>query len=780
MQHEANPFAKLIPRRLDQDEGDQKEQQCMISYLACLLNPTCARCISSLQDENVDWFYENNPDCDKGLMHLTEHEKCTDLSMPGQEFQKAKSMFCLTYDTCKSTDEDFVDEGDDAAYYEGEDDDDKEGVDCDNLTECKWEGMHLPLLGNGMCNREACYNTVICNYDGGDCCEDTCTGNTFAECGVDGYACVNPKSANCTSALTSSCIDDDSSDENVKPKPKMVCNSTDEKLLKLSMFDSWGNGWGDGEENRLVIQSVTHSGNDEDYTYHLDEGHKGYDVMCLAPGCYSAKIGSGGQWSQYHSWSVTAGSSSVTIAKGGAPVDCNFSVGGYFCDTTCTNDNSDEDKAMDEDLKKCVETKCPIQIGECAADHTSCALCLKDDTLPFCVTNFQFNAVVNCMICSCFAEEETKGCEDAANKRKDFKCTSEQTTQGTAALAKYSTCTNVDQTLAIFKDWDENRFGRLDEFEACAHSFAKDGKGKALECMNILASIVRDPISEDEKDNSMIATIANMLYTDPEGVCDCTVAANTLCPDCDKFSHFKILMHETLDACNSVDEVDCASWEEFSTPCKEKLHAVFGSVDFSQERQCAYVSNDCGGVGAFPTFRHLDCEGEISKESWDFFKYLNTGCQHQQHVPTMAPAPAYTSPTITSSPINNVVPTPYTPSQPTRRPTKPYVPPSDGKHDNGGSSPSSNSSSSSGSGSDSHSGRILWSVLLMGGVIGGYVFYKRRARTFTYSYHRPPAATQADGNYMGATDLFAGLNVNPMSVDATSYEPVMVPGGEKL
>jgi len=360
---------------------------------------------------------------------------------------------------------------------------------------------------------------------------------------------------------------------------------------------------------------------------------------------------------------------------------------------------------------------------------------------------------------------------------KSFKCTSEQTTMGTTALAKYTTCTNVDQTLAIIKHWDEDRFGRLDEFEACAHSFAKDGKGKALDCMNILASIVRDPEpqNEDELDNGAVETIANMLYTDPEGICDCTVEANKICPDCDKFSHFKILMHETLDACNSVDEVDCASWEEFATPCKEKLHAAFGSVDFSQEKQCAYVANDCGGVGAFPTFRRLDCDGEISKESWDFFQYLMKGCQNQRYAPTKAPV-ARIIQKPSSSPVA-VVPNPYTPPAPIARPTKPYVPPPDGKHSNGDISPSSTSSDSS-----SSSGRIVWTGLLMGVAIGGYIFYKRRARTFTYAYHRPPTSTQVTGggNYMGGSDLFAGLSVNSMSVDSTSYEPVIVPGGEVL
>ena len=41
------------------------------------------------------------------------------------------------------------------------------------------------------------YNTMACNWDGGDCCEDTCEAETLAyECGVIGYACLDPSSSN--------------------------------------------------------------------------------------------------------------------------------------------------------------------------------------------------------------------------------------------------------------------------------------------------------------------------------------------------------------------------------------------------------------------------------------------------------------------------------------------------------------------------------------------------------------------------------------------------------
>jgi hypothetical protein len=48
-------------------------------------------------------------------------------------------------------------------------------------------------IGDGMCNPE--YNTAECNYDGGDCCKDSCdTIHSFYQCGlgVDSFVCRDP------------------------------------------------------------------------------------------------------------------------------------------------------------------------------------------------------------------------------------------------------------------------------------------------------------------------------------------------------------------------------------------------------------------------------------------------------------------------------------------------------------------------------------------------------------------------------------------------------------
>ena len=46
-------------------------------------------------------------------------------------------------------------------------------------------------VGDGFC--DAVYNTADCNFDGGDCCADTCTAPS--NCGTTVYACLDPASA---------------------------------------------------------------------------------------------------------------------------------------------------------------------------------------------------------------------------------------------------------------------------------------------------------------------------------------------------------------------------------------------------------------------------------------------------------------------------------------------------------------------------------------------------------------------------------------------------------
>jgi len=48
-------------------------------------------------------------------------------------------------------------------------------------------------IGDAYCDHNAGYNTMACNWDGGDCCESSCLQEVAAyDCGVVGYMCMDP------------------------------------------------------------------------------------------------------------------------------------------------------------------------------------------------------------------------------------------------------------------------------------------------------------------------------------------------------------------------------------------------------------------------------------------------------------------------------------------------------------------------------------------------------------------------------------------------------------
>ena len=67
-----------------------------------------------------------------------------------------------------------------------------------SLADCESEVEDFYFVGDGWCDDEGGYNTPECNYDGGDCCEETCQENKLNECGSNdflpngGYLCLDP------------------------------------------------------------------------------------------------------------------------------------------------------------------------------------------------------------------------------------------------------------------------------------------------------------------------------------------------------------------------------------------------------------------------------------------------------------------------------------------------------------------------------------------------------------------------------------------------------------
>ena len=58
-----------------------------------------------------------------------------------------------------------------------------------DYSDCR--AQHRCYIGDGYCDGGS-YNTPECNYDGGDCCEDTCTNSSSNACNLSPFDCVDP------------------------------------------------------------------------------------------------------------------------------------------------------------------------------------------------------------------------------------------------------------------------------------------------------------------------------------------------------------------------------------------------------------------------------------------------------------------------------------------------------------------------------------------------------------------------------------------------------------
>jgi len=163
--------------------------------------------------------------------------------------------------------------------------------------------------------------------------------------------------------------------------------------------------------------------------------------------------------------------------------------------------------------------------------------------------------------------------------------------KGSDAVLTFGGCTNFDQVSLLVKNYDSNKFGLLDQFESCAHSFSASpdhGGHTALGCMQILVNAMNGADEGEEMDEA-IAALADLLYNNAGDFCDCAAKASADCPLCSSFVHVKTLLFESLDACNSLDGIDCDAWAEFQKPCEKKIIDQFGAVDFTDSDICKFA-----------------------------------------------------------------------------------------------------------------------------------------------------------------------------------------------
>ena len=573
--------------------------------MKCVSDKECFKCYDTLRTQGVDWATVNPwAPCSDVLTFLNKGGFCKNFT-PGKA---SHDMFCNTFDSCVVWTAD-AKKDNKKKKDDGNDDSENnvvEKLDCASLSSCNWEGMHTAFLGDGKCHDFECYNTEVCNYDGGDCCEDTCDLSVpyqYSDCGGDGYYCRNPNSKMCDPNLELDCVASESEDE----EDVIDCEDGAKPYL-IQMYDSWGDGW----DNAFL--KISSQENGEVYNGQLETGEQGSESICLEKGCYQVSCG-GGIWGNEVAWEVHQGTagSGPPLAYGGAPMDCEFSIGANTCENTCTGISEksyDATRTSYDKLFSCISDTCMVQLGICKGDE-DCLPCLDDKTPEYCRTNDNYNSLVDCTLCNCVpkkpdycAEKKTssmlvprkKPIEIERPEEKESNsgaCNPEQTLQGSSAVLQYSTCSDIEQGKALIMNWDENNFGPLDEFESCSHTFKNDyahGGKKALDCMRILETIANEHDVELRED---IWSIANSLYHEAEKFCECASQSNDLCPSCDSFNHFKILLHESLDACMALDEIDCAAWAEFYQPCKDNMYDKFGKIDFDNKAQCKCLEIYC-------------------------------------------------------------------------------------------------------------------------------------------------------------------------------------------
>ena len=477
------------------EEDPDQERYCDIAFMECLGHPKCTACFKSMETQNIDWsIVAPKSACDDVLDALIAKAGfCDDLRVDTPE----RKTFCNTFDSCVIWKDD-----DDSNLS---DDDDKGEIDCDSLTSCEFDGMKPSYIGDGVCHEfiGGCYNSAICNYDGGDCCVDTCTNTTdLVGCGSDGYFCRDPKSENCVT-----CKKD--SDKPVDPiKPSYANCTADSTPYRLLQFDSFGDGW---DKTEMMISDKGGSRSGPLYDGRLEEGSEGLTYICLSnkPACYNVQL-FGGFWGNEVSWQIKPMKTGAPdIAAGGAPMNCDFPVAGSTCANTCTgranvDPKEDEKYHTYHKMAKCIGDKCIIQLGMCMNDLV-CNSCLGDTTPAYCLASDEFNALGFCTECNCVedidAEEKKQFCEKKSREKHENQdggdddvdphkggvraCSFDDFIKGSDAVIKYSECSGVDTVSALLTNFDPDNFGMLDAFETCASEYkaSRYGKSVSLRCV---------------------------------------------------------------------------------------------------------------------------------------------------------------------------------------------------------------------------------------------------------------------------------------------------------
>jgi hypothetical protein len=153
--HVPSTSAMIANRRL--------QSPCDFAFLSCLPNEDCLECFEQLGAKDINWAaVTTETSCSDVIDILVKSGHCVNLPNSGV----GKDVFCDTFNSCIVWDT--------TSGSSNDPNNDEDNIDCSKLESCEWDGIHPSFLGDGICQKFGCYNSKVCNYDQGDCCEDTC------------------------------------------------------------------------------------------------------------------------------------------------------------------------------------------------------------------------------------------------------------------------------------------------------------------------------------------------------------------------------------------------------------------------------------------------------------------------------------------------------------------------------------------------------------------------------------------------------------------------------
>jgi hypothetical protein len=131
-----------------------------------------------------------------------------------------------------------------------------------------------------------------------------------------------------------------------------TCGGGSGTPVQLNMFDAFGDGWDSGSYTITDgLGNIVASNTLDNADYVVDEdnfvgGESGFDLLCLADGCYSITVG-GSAFNSEISWNLVDQFGNI-LASGGAPASAAFSIGGNCGCTSASACNFDPTATVDD------------------------------------------------------------------------------------------------------------------------------------------------------------------------------------------------------------------------------------------------------------------------------------------------------------------------------------------------------------------------------------------------------------------------------------------------